>query len=198
MRVTTLSSLVAVTGMLVSFAAQAQEAPAGGEATPAAAPETTPPPAATTSAKGIIGADAAVAIPFGDFSNGAGIGFGALFRAEYNLIPNLNLTGRAGFIYHLPKDTVIGDIKFYEVPILAGVKYAFADAFYGAAELGLVWGKASTDGGSASETNLGFTIGAGYRLDALDFRAGIHILDLGNAGDSTELVLNAGYNFAAF
>jgi len=196
MRVKTLSSLVAVTGMLVSFAAQAQEAPA--EATPAAAPETTPPPAASTSAKGIIGADAAIAIPFGNLSDVAGIGLGALFRVEYNLIPNLNLTGRAGFIYHLPKDVLGTDVTFYEVPILAGVKYAFADAFYGAAELGLVWGKISTDAGSASETNLAFTIGAGYRLNALDLRAGLNIIDLGNAGDSTELMLNAGYNFSAF
>jgi hypothetical protein len=197
MRVKTLSSLVAVTGMLVSFAAQAQEAPAG-EATPAAAPETTPALATSTAAKGILGVDGALAIPFGNWGDFVGIGIGALFRAEYNLIPNLNLTGRAGLIYHLPKDNGFGDITFYEVPILAGVKYAFADAFYGAAELGLFWGKASADGGSTSETNLGFTIGAGYRMNALDFRAGLHILDLGEAGDTTQLVLNVGYNFSTF
>src|SRR6478735_4476770 len=101
MRVKTLSSVVAVTGMLLSFAAQAQDAPAGGEATPAAPP---PAPAPVASAsKGIIGADAAVAIPFGDWGDAVGIGFGALLRGEYNLIPNLNLTGRVGLIYHLSK-----------------------------------------------------------------------------------------------
>jgi hypothetical protein len=194
MRVKTLSSLVAVTGMLVSFAAQAQEAPAGGEATPAPAPETTPPPAASTSAKGtIIGADAAVAIPFGTWGDGVGIGIGALLRAEYGLMPKLNLTGRIGYIFHLAKN----DVKFHEVPILVGAKYGITDQIYGAAEIGAVYGKASCDLGCGSDTNLAFTIGAGYRMDALDLRLGLHILDLGHAGDTMQLVLNVGYNFAA-
>jgi hypothetical protein len=193
MRVKTLSSLVAVTGMLVSFAAQAQEAPAGGEATPAPAPETTPPPAAaSTGAKGIIGADAAVAIPFGTLGDFAGIGIGVLPRYEYTLMPNLNLTGRIGFIFHLSKN----DTSFYEIPILVGGKYGFTDAIYGAAEIGVVYGKASCDG-CKSDTNLAFTIGAGYRMEALDFRLGLHIIDLGNAGDTMEGVLSVGYNFAA-
>ena len=100
MRVKTLSSLVAVTGMLVSFAAQAQEAPAG-EATPAAAPETTPALAASTARQGHHRRWTPPS-PFRSVisATSSGIGIGALVRGEYNLIPNLNLTGRAGS--HLP------------------------------------------------------------------------------------------------
>ena len=73
MRVKTLSSLVAVTGMLVSFTAQAQEAPAGGEAAPAPAPETTPAAVASAGPKMLLGADLLGALPVGDMSNGAGL-----------------------------------------------------------------------------------------------------------------------------
>ena len=82
------------------------------------------------------------------------------------------------------------------MPILVGAKYGFTDAIYGAAEIGAVYGKASCDG-CKSDTNLAFTIGAGYRMDALDLRVGLHILDLGHAGDTMELVASVGYNFAA-
>jgi hypothetical protein len=194
MRVKTLSSLVAVTGMLVCFAAQAQEAPAGGEAAPA--PETTPAPVAASGggSHGVtIGVDGSLAIPFGDWGDATGIGIGGLFRGEYPLMPNLNLTGRVGYLYHLSKNSV----TLHEVPILVGAKYGFTDQIYGAAEIGLVYRKASCDLGCTSDTNLGFTIGAGYRMDALDFRLGLHILDLGHAGDSMQLVASVGYNFAA-
>ena len=88
---------------------------------------------------------------------------------------------------------------FSRIPFWFGAKYAVADAFYGAAELGLVLGKASVRRPvSASDDNLGLTLGAGYRMGRLDIRAGIHVLDLGNAGDLMELVASVGYNFATF
>ena len=75
MRVKTLSSLVAVTGMLVSFAAQAQEAPA--EATPAAAPETTPAPVRRRGREDAARRSICLrALPVGNMSDGAGIGIG--------------------------------------------------------------------------------------------------------------------------
>jgi hypothetical protein len=192
MRVKTLSSLVAVTGMLVSFAAQAQDAPAGGEATPAA-----PPPAAvavSTGAKGLVGVDVLAAFPFGNLADGAGIGFGGLVRGEYGVMPQLNVTARIGYVHHLAKN----EITFSEIPIWLGAKYGFTDQIYGAAEIGLVHAKASFGDLSSSDDNLGFTIGAGYRMGDIDVRAGLHILDLGNAGDSTELVVSVGYNFFKF
>jgi len=137
MRVKTLSSLVAVTGMLVSFAAQAQDAPAGGEATPAA-----PPPAAvavSTGAKGLVGVDVLAAFPFGNLADGAGIGFGGLVRGEYGVMPQLNVTARIGYVHHLAKN----EITFSEIPIWLGAKYGFTDQIYGAAEIGLVHAKAS-------------------------------------------------------
>ena len=51
---------------------------------------------------------------------------------------------------------------------------------------------------SSSDDNLGLTLGAGYRMGDIDIRAGLHFLDLGNAGDFMELVASVGYNFAKF
>jgi hypothetical protein len=83
---------------------------------------------------------------------------------------------------------------------LAGVKYDLTDALYGAVELGLVHSSVSgtvplLGSYTTSDDNLGATIGAGYRAGDLDFKLGLHILDLGNASKSMELVINAGYNF---
>jgi hypothetical protein len=174
-----------------------------------------PAPAATTEAtmpaqRMHLGADADVAVPLGNFSDGAGIGLGALLRYEQAMLPNLNLTGRLGFIYHLPKTQVVpgfsADTKFWTIPVLAGVKFALNQSFYAAGELGLFFNHASVDvsgGGfgsgssSSTETDVGVTLGGGYRTGDLDIRAGLHILDLGHAGDSMAIALNVGYNFWA-
>jgi hypothetical protein len=193
MRVKTLSSLVAVTGMLLSFAAQAQDAPAGGEATPA-----TPPPApvapASSEAKGLLGVDVLAAFPFGNLGDGAGIGIGGLLRGEYGVMPQLNITARLGYVHHLAKN----EVTFSEIPVWVGAKYFVTEQIYAAAELGLVHVKASVGDFSTSDDNLGFTVGGGYKLGDLDLRAGLHILDLGHAGDSTEIVVSVGYNFLKF
>jgi hypothetical protein len=191
-----LSMVVGATSLLSSGALLAQDAPA-----PLPPPsEPSAPPAAMTAPGGgakkmLLGADLAVALPVGDFGDGAGIGIGILPRFEYTLAPRLALTGRLGYIYHLEKNS----FKFSEIPVLVGAKYDLTDALYGAVELGLVHSMVSFNflGAdlSSSDDNLGATIGAGYRAGDLDFKLGLHILDLGNASKSMELVVNAGYNF---
>jgi hypothetical protein len=153
----------------------------------------------------LLGVDAEVAIPVGDWSNAAGLGFGALGRFEFNAAPKLNITGRIGYIYFLGKDTGFGTSNVHTIPILGGVKYDLTDAIYGAAELGLFNTGISAEvdlgafGGkqtvSSSTTKLGATIGAGMHLGDLDARAGLQILSLGDAGESMMVGLNLGYNF---
>ncbi|HEX2660138.1 MAG TPA: outer membrane beta-barrel protein [Polyangia bacterium] len=143
----------------------------------------------------LLGADLALALPVGNLGDGAGFGLGILPRFEFTLAPRLALTGRIGYIYHLEKN----NIKFSEIPVLVGAKYDLTDALYGAIELGLfhmtVTGEAFGISASESRDKFGATIGAGYRAGDLDFKLGLHILDLGNAGDYMELVGNVGYNF---
>jgi len=192
-----LSTIVGAASLLGSAAVQAQGAPP--ELPPPGAPAAEPAPASVAAAGGkkmLFGADLAVGIPVGDLADGAGIGLGILPRFEFTLAPRLALTGRAGYVYHLEKNS----LKFSEIPVLAGVKYDLTDALYGAVELGLFHITASgtyplIGTVSSSDDNFGATIGAGYRAGDLDFKLGLHILDLGNAGESMELVINAGYNF---
>lgn len=198
MRVKTLCSvMLGVTGLVASMTAQAQDAPATApEGAPPAAPaETTPPPAAAggtvMGTRMLLGADFALAIPLGDLGDAAGIGFGGLARFEYVLTPPLNLTVRAGYIHHLEKN----GFTYSTIPVLAGVKFAVADAVYLAAELGFFNNRGSFGSLSSSETDFGATVGAGYRMGDLDLRAGLQFADLGNAGESMSLVINAGYNF---
>ena len=72
------------------------------------------------------------------------MGFGGLVRGEYNVIPNLNVTLRAGYIYSLKKsetlETFFGDtvkMSVNNIPIWAGGKYFITDMIFGAVELGL-------------------------------------------------------------
>ncbi len=189
--------------VLAPVAAFAQTPPDGAPpaaAEPAApAPAPAPAAAATGGAANLLGVDVAIGVPLGNFGDAAGIGFGPLVRFEHNLIPKLNLTGRVGFIYHLGKDVGTATITYTEIPVLVGAKYDVTDAIYGAAEIGVIRTGASVKiggtTGSSSDTNLGLTLGGGYKLNAIDIRAGLHILDLGHAGDSMELVVGAGYNF---
>jgi hypothetical protein len=144
----------------------------------------------------LLGGDAELALPVGDFSKGAGIGIGALLRYEYFVNPKINVTGRTGYIYHLSKDNPLGiKVNFHTIPILGGIKYAVTDQIYGAAEAGLFLNGVSGGGFSSSSTDFGITLGGGFRTGDLDIRAGLHILDLGNASKSMALVVNAGYNF---
>jgi hypothetical protein len=139
-----------------------------------------------------LGADGGVMVPFGGLSDSTGIGLGALVHLEYFMNPTWTVTGRVGFIYHLAKSVGGTDIQLNEIPILGGVKYALAGPLYLAGEIG-----AFKFGGSnvKSQTKLGITAGAGFTMSAVDVRAGLHILNLGEAGDSMGLMVTAGYNF---
>ena len=183
---------IVVCSLFISGAAWAQTAP------PPATAEMTMPPRQMQ-----LAADGALAVPVGSFSDGAGVGLGALIRYEYVILPQLNLTGRAGFIYHIPKSVNGVDANFWTIPILAGAKYAVNEQFYVAGELGLfsnhfsttVTSPVGTFSGSASETDFGLTAGGGYRRGDLDVRVALNILNISHAGDSMTIGANVGYSF---
>lgn len=189
--------------ILTSASLYAQEPPPA-TAPPAADPAAAPAPVTTTTATPVgpmfIGADVLVALPVGDFSNGSSVGFGALGRYEYVLNAQLNLTGRLGFEYFVPKTVNGFDYKFWTIPILVGAKFTVAPNFYVAGEIGLFNSHFSATVPflgeiSSSETDFGLTVGAGYRLGNIDLRALLQIMDLGNAGSSMSVVASAGYTF---
>jgi hypothetical protein len=157
-----------------------------------------------------IGIDGGIAMPTGDWGDAAGFGFGALARLEIPFRPKLTLTARAGYIHHTSKEAEGGfggsaDSTTSEIPFFAGARYAFSQQatseIYGAAELGLVMYRVSLDfdgeSMSESDTNLGMTLGAGYRTGKLDIRAGLLFPDVGEVGDAMALMATVGYDITA-
>jgi len=181
-----------------AFAQQPPAAAAPGEVPPVSTPAQQAPMASTALGGGMLaGVDARLTVPLGDLSNIASVGFGALGRYEYILTPQVNLTGRAGINLFLGKNNA----GYWNIPILVGAKFAVIPNLYLAGELGLFYNHVSVDLpfglGSASngEFDFGMTLGAGYRMGDLDFRASVEFADLSNAGSTAALVLSAGYNF---
>ena len=153
-----------------------------------------------------IGADAEFALPVGNLSDAAGIGFGALGKFNFNLNDNLSLTGRLGFVYHLAKDFGGISVGISYVPVRAGVKYFFMgnnDGVYAGGEAGVNYlmthVSSSVPGlsglGGDSSLKFGLGVGGGYQLGKLDFRGGLNFLDVGHFGDSIVIALNVGYRF---
>jgi hypothetical protein len=172
-----------------------------GEEMPAEGGEAAPMEEMGTDKKMSLGADGAVVLPLGTFGDGAGLGIGALLKFGYSINEAIMATVRAGYIHHLPKDVGGVDLKFAQIPIMLGAKYMFGSA-YGAAEFGFVNGKAKAEiqgtEVSTSSTELAFGVGGGYMVGDLDLRVSFNMIDLGHAGDTQELMLNVGYDFAHF
>jgi hypothetical protein len=154
-----------------------------------------------------ISIDGGLAMPAGDW--GAGVGFGALARFEMPLAPKLALTVRAGYLQHLGKEAGDGfggnaTATASEIPVLGGVRYSFSvkptSELYGAAELGFVHARISTEIGgmsqSGSDTNLGMSLGGGYRAGKLDVRGGLLFPDVGSMG-ALGVFATVGYQITA-
>ncbi len=144
-----------------------------------------------------LGVDAMAVLPVGDYAHAATLGLGILGRFEAPAGPGF-ITGRAGVIFHAMNTDRAASLTF--VPIYAGYRLPVGGGgMYLAGELGLTlaFGTVETPFGSmsASDSELGFTLMAGYRKGALDFRAGLFSPD---ANDVVGLVASAGYDFAAF
>lgn len=203
-----LSSLVVVALLTLAGSARAQEeAPAAAPADPAAAPAAEPAVAPAPAVAGtglIIGVDAAYQLPLGDFADGTGMGFGGLIRAEYKLMPNLNLTLRTGYIFSLKKDIAgIGKSAVDNIPIWVGGKFFITDMFYAGAEVGanILRGRSEVSFLGASESStetkakVGADVGVGALLGDLDVRAQFEVLNFGDAKKSMAVMINVGYNF---
>jgi hypothetical protein len=188
--------------------AAAQPAPPA----PAQAPAAPAEPDAQAAPEAVFGFDIepAFVLPIGNLADAAGIGFGGLVGMRRPVAKQLEITARAGFVYHLSKDYGAGSAGISEVPILGGVRYTFvptaSGGFYGGAELGLsiVFARASTsvDGlvgpqsSSTSDTKASTALGVGYRAGMLDVRGAMYFIDLGHMGDSMTAMATVGFTFA--
>lgn len=109
-----------------------------------------------------------VALPMGSFGDVAKVGFGGGAKFEYEIQPNINLTGSAQYLMFGKKDDLVG-VEWSIIPILVGGKYFFSPGVYGMAELGMnfwstkvklpFFGEVSSSG-----SDFGFAFGAGYEM----------------------------------
>jgi hypothetical protein len=143
-----------------------------------------------------VGFDAAVVLPLGDYADYADLALGPLFRIEVPVMSKIKITGRTGLLYHLVDGDDVTVIFF---PIYGGVRYSFGEGHVGpyvAGELGITFGYFAIGDESDTESELGLTLGGGFRKGALDFRGSLFIpsLDNGDVG----LMGSVGYDFASF
>jgi hypothetical protein len=138
-----------------------------------------------------LGAGVIVSLPMGSFGDAANTGFGGTAAFELGFMPNLVGIGQVGY---LTWGTDAANASFSAVPVLVGVKYFFVPGvgFYGTGQLGLSFfsvetpsihipGVGTVGGGSASESEFTFVVGAGYEVPvsptfSLDFTGAFNII----------------------
>ncbi len=145
-----------------------------------------------------ISADGAFVLPLGDWADFSGPGIGVMARGNYQLQDKLQITGRLGYIYHLPKDQGGVDLSTAELLILGGARYDLGPAAVDVAT-GLNMWSVSVGDNSESKTRIALMLGASMPLDPVEIGVGLLIpnLLLTEDGEDTEMGIMAtcGYKF---
>lgn len=149
-------------------------------------------------------------LPTGDFSDGAGTGFGGTATLFYDVSPMFQLTGSAGYATWGPKESLPSgyDYSLSTVPVLVGGRYSFGkDNFmpYLLAELGVHFLSSTVEDPffgkrTDSSTKFGFAPGVGfvYKFNpkvGLDVNVKYDLIST-EGSSTTYLGINAGVLFA--
>lgn len=144
----------------------------------------------------MIGGDAGLGFPTGDFGDGAKMGFGVNGVFTYFFQPNLAVTGTLGYWTFGAKESSPGyEVTFSTIPFNAGIQYRF-DASgwhpYIGAETFLFFNSVSVKylgtSISDSKTEFGFTplVGAAFRISPnLEFRVNVKYVIIFTSGSNT-------------
>ncbi len=159
-----------------------------------------PAPAQPASGKVTIGASGFAGLPIGDFGKGIDLGIGALLDVSYNLQPQIDLVGRAGFIYFLLEGE---NATMYDIPVWLGARYYLApgqDGPFLHGEAGINSYHFSVDAGaggsgSNSESEIALNLLGGIRQGKLIAEGGLYVGSLDNAGDSMMIGGTVGMSF---
>jgi hypothetical protein len=144
-----------------------------------------------------LGAYGIVSVPVGDFSDGAGTGFGGGARYQYGFDFESAFTASAGYISWTEKDFVNSSFMASAWEILIGGKYYFTTGLFGQLEAGVDFfsTEVTTGGGLTvkdTETRFMFPIGLGYQHEGVELTAKYYIYH----PDATSFGFTLGYNFA--
>ena len=125
-------------------------------------------------------------LPMADIKSFSSFAVKGDLQAEYNAAENLGLTLSAGYLKYIAKS---GFSTGSVIPVLAGVKFGFADKFYGHAQLGLSF---ISDGGGSAFT---YAPSVGYKVsDNFDLALKYEALTK-NSVTFSYLGLRAGFSF---
>jgi hypothetical protein len=148
----------------------------------------------------ILGVDAVVSIPVGDYGDYSDAALGALVRVELPVTPKLSITGRVGFILDIGNPDGL-DTSY--IPIYGGIKSTLSgggtNRLFAFGELGATISRITIEIGnqesSDSETKVGLTGGLGYQSGKVQLRAGLWFPNLADADEGFGLMANIGYDF---
>lgn len=102
-------------------------------------------------------------LPVGDVKNLSNFAIGGSLKYDHPIAENTFITGSAGYTKFLSNDDAksIG-YKLYAIPVKVGVKYFFAESFYGEAQVGAAFANEKVAGVSNSTTAFAYSPGIGY------------------------------------
>lgn len=103
-------------------------------------------------------------IPVGDIKNATNFVIGGSLKYDHPIAEGTFVTLSAGYNKFLAKgEAKDAGYSFYGIPVKAGLKYFFAEGFYGEAQLGAAFTKSKIEGlGSESATAFAYSPGIGY------------------------------------
>ena len=197
-------AMAAMTGTALADDPPADPAADPAATDPAAAPDPNAAPATTDPAMEapaggktkVIGADAVVVIPLGDYADVANAAIGAMGRFEFGLNPQLAITARAGLLYNLAKEIGGETPTILMIPVQAGAKYGIGTSgLFVQGEVGFTHTRTSIGDVSDSTTKLSFEAGAGFQKGKLNARAGFWYI----ASDPAlmGIMASVGFDFAS-
>ncbi|MET3979342.1 hypothetical protein ACVW0P_001113 [Mucilaginibacter sp. UYNi724] len=102
-------------------------------------------------------------LPLGDAKDVSDLVIGGSLKYDHPIADKTFITGSVGYNKFLSNDDAksIG-YKLYAIPVKVGVKYFFAESFYGEAQVGAAFVNESILGSSGNTTTFAYSPGIGY------------------------------------
>jgi opacity protein-like surface antigen len=141
-----------------------------------------------------LGVGVEFGLPVGDFGDVFNLGVGGSLVLQIPVATNLNFTGSAGYLKFSNDSDDIIEYSVAAIPVKAGLRYYFAENFYGAGELG-----AAFYTGDNSTTAFAYAPGIGVEFPVANKAA----IDLGvryegwsaNSRTNSFVGIRAAFNF---
>jgi hypothetical protein len=121
--------------------------------------------AQTSSESGKFSIGLEAGLPVGKVKDYSSFAIGGSLKYDHPIAEGTFFTLSAGYTKFLSNDDAKAiDYKLYAIPVKAGIKYFFAEGFYGEAQVGAAFVNESSGGFSGNTTAFAYSPGIGYVL----------------------------------